>query len=71
MNVIISQLWVGDRFKAHGALWTWIGDGCARRHCSESIDLGERGYGYIGDAVCSFDSRDVVRFVAPNVDYAR
>lgn len=67
--VRIRQLWVGDRFEVYGSLWTYTGasgDGIwatARKHSPESIALGEKGYGYIGDAVCSFRLSYWVRFV--------
>jgi hypothetical protein len=76
-RVRIRQLWVGDRFEVYGSLWTYngaSGDGTwatARKHSFESIALGERGHGYIGDAICSFKLTDWVRFVPvsnPNVD---
>jgi hypothetical protein len=67
--VRIRQLWVGDRFEVYDSLWTYTGasgDGIwatARKHSPESIALGEKGYGYIGDAICSFRLSYWVRFV--------
>ena len=57
----------GDRFLAHGSLWTvtdispeWI---VARKHGPESTALGSKGYGYIGDQICSFKPGEKVVFV--------
>lgn len=62
-----DELWTGDRFIAYEALWTKIDPECARKHSKESMALGERGHGYIGDTICSFDREDEVRFLPPNV----
>lgn len=69
----ISELWVGDRFRAHGSLWTSLGrDGTgtitARKHSPESQALGARGYGYIGDTICSFEDGEEVEFLAVACD---
>lgn len=63
MQVKFEQLWVGDRFRACDSLWTCIGGGRARKHSDSSIKLGTRGFGYIGDTVCSFEANDLVEFV--------
>jgi hypothetical protein len=62
---VFSDLWVGDRFNAYGELWTKQGHDAARQHSKESIALGARGYGYIGDTICSFEPEDAVEFVPP------
>lgn len=67
MDVMISKLWVGDRFYAYDKLWTYLGEHTARNHRKESIQLGERGYGYIGDTICSFEPDELVRFVPPQL----
>lgn len=62
-----SKLWVGDRFEqGDGIVWTKISRDTARRHGLESVALRERGYGYIGDALCSFEEIDPVFFLPPN-----
>ena len=60
-----DQLYAGDRFSRSGKddLWTKIDPGAARRHSDESRSLGDRGYGYYGDAICSFERDDEVEFV--------
>lgn len=58
-----SDLTGGDRFMAYGSLWTKLGHDTARKHSKESRMLGERGYGYIGDSLCSFERTDEVEFV--------
>lgn len=60
-----EQLHAGDRFRRSGKgdLWTKIDPGTARRHSNESRALGGRGYGYIGDGICSFERDDEVDFV--------
>lgn len=62
-----GALWVGDRFATLGTLWTKLGHDTARQHSAESIALGQRGEGYIGDAICSFEREDAVTFVPPGV----
>lgn len=64
-SVTFGELWVGDRFAVHGSLWTRLSPSTARKHGNESVALGQRGYGYIGDTICSFEADDVVEFVAP------
>jgi hypothetical protein len=68
----LSKLCTGDRFIALGALWTYLdltddsGRWCiARKHSAASIELGERGYGYTGNAICSFKLTSRVEFVPP------
>ncbi len=66
-----DQLCIGDRFqrvnKTADVLadecWTKIDINTARLHSRVSIKLGIRSYGYIGDAVCSFDPTDKVKFL--------
>jgi hypothetical protein len=66
-----EQLCIGDRFQRvdgkKGTLtdecWTKIDNDTARLHSSASIKLGTRGHGYIGDAICSFDPTDKVKFL--------
>ncbi len=65
-SVKFGDLWVGDRFVAYGSLWTCIDRETARKHGSESINLLERGYGYVGDTLCSFEPNSMVNFVPPN-----
>jgi hypothetical protein len=62
-----SELCSGDRFSSFGSVWTKLDQDTARKHSSESIALGDRGYGYVGDAFCSFEHDREVIFVAPNV----
>jgi hypothetical protein len=68
MKVIVQDLWVGDRFVAHGSLWTYLGpdgDGktaTARKHSMGCLRLREKSYGYIGDVICSFALSDEVIF---------
>jgi hypothetical protein len=74
--VSLGDLRVGDRFLAYGSLWTYLGnDGrdnlTARKHSPESINLAARGYGYIGDTICSFERSERVEFVAPNAGNAQ
>jgi len=58
-----SDLTLGDRFTiANGTVWTKIGTTTARKHSAESMRLGDRSYGYIGDPICSFEPKDLVRF---------
>lgn len=64
-QVKISQLWVGDRFAALDSLWTYLGQNTARKHSPESQKLAERGYGYLGDTICSFKPTDRVVFLPP------
>jgi hypothetical protein len=64
--VRFDQLTAGDRFEALGRLWTKIDCDVARKHSEASLMRGAKGYGYIGDSLCSFDPQDVVSFVAPN-----
>lgn len=61
-----KDLWVGDRFRCGESLWTCLDHRTARRHCDEGTALAERGYGYIGDAICSFEPDDAVEFVPVN-----
>lgn len=65
MNIKFRELTSGDRFYAYGSLWTRIQPGTARRHGPESIALKERGYGYIGDGICSFEEDELVKFIPP------
>lgn len=60
-----NALWAGDRFTAFGSLWTKIGHDTARQHSPESVKLGEDGYGYLGDTICSFATSDPVEFDPP------
>lgn len=66
-SVKFSDLWVGDRFLEGERLWTKISAGVARCHGPESLLLGDRGYGYIGDNANSFDGHDVVQFIPPTL----
>ncbi len=66
-----NDLWVGDRFTAANGLWTKLDHRTARRHSPESIALGERGLGYVGDTICSFDKTDEVIFEAPDLASTR
>lgn len=60
-----SELWAGDRFRANGALWSKLDHETARKHSMESLQLGVRGAGYMGDPLCSFEAGDSVIFVDP------
>lgn len=63
-KIEFKELWIADRFKlSNGSLWTKVGNDTARQHSKESINLKERGYGYLGDAICSFEPEDKVEFV--------
>lgn len=66
-QALFGTLWVGDRFTADGNLWTKLGHDTARQHSESGINLGDKGFGYIGDSVCSFDKEDAVTFVPPAV----
>lgn len=64
-SIGFGKLWTGDRFRSGETLWTKVGADVARQHCPRSVSLGELGYGYIGDAICSFEREDLVFFVPP------
>lgn len=70
-GLTFAELTAGDRFKAHGAVWTKLSggrsEGIARKHGEASCQLGLQGFGYIGDSVCSFDSTDPVEFLPVEV----
>lgn len=55
-----SELYFGDRFLAHDALWCRIDTTIARK-ITTSLPA------YIGDPVCSFDPQDEVEFVPPHI----
>ena len=58
----------GDRFRSsNGTLWTKLDAETARKHSSSSLDMVDRGYGYHGDPVCSFEDGDAVVFVPPSM----
>ena len=63
--LVFADLWVGDRFNAHGSMWTKLGHDTARQHSERAIALRDRGYGYIGDTICSFEPENAVEFVPP------
>lgn len=65
MKTTFGALWVGDRFTAHGSLWTRLDHRTARQHRPESIELGERGAGFLADTICSFEPDEQVEFVPP------
>ncbi len=58
-----DQLCPGDRFIAYDSLWTKIDADAARKHSKESMALGDHGYGYVGDLICSFERNDEVLFL--------
>lgn len=64
-TVRFDALTAGDRFTAVGALWTKLHGQAARKHSAASRGLQERGYGHLGDPVCSFEPEDLVEFVPP------
>lgn len=65
--VLFSELWIGDRFdQGDGMLWTKVSHNTARQHSLKSVSLHEKGYGYVGDTVCSFEEIDPVFFIPPN-----
>lgn len=68
-EVKFSELCLGDRFiplnLESSSLWTKIGIDTAREHSKQSQSLKDNGYGFIGDAICSFDAGDAVIFVHP------
>ncbi len=61
-----DELYVGDRFTAFGNLWTKTECDQARQHRAEGIALGDSGYGYRADTICSFGRDDEVKFVPPD-----
>lgn len=63
--VTFDKLNVGDRFTALGNLWTKIDWDTARRHGKESIELGQDGFGYLGDVVATIDRTELVVFQPP------
>jgi len=63
--VTFDKLYVGDRFKALGYLWTKIDWDTARRHGDESMKLGEDGFGYMGDLVATVERAEPVVFQPP------
>ena len=65
--LVFADLWVGDRFNAHGSMWTKLGHETARQHSPRAVELGLRGYGYIGDTICSFEPENAVEFVPPTL----
>lgn len=72
MRVKLHDLWTGDRFvDSHGRLFTrleCVGDGKhvhVRAHCQASLNLAERGYGYIGDSLLTFPLEELVTFQPP------
>lgn len=62
-RMIFSELHPGDRFVAYKNLYTKLDHQKARKHSQESSDLLDKGYGYIGDPIVSFDPNEQVRFV--------
>jgi len=71
-SVTFGELISGDRFRnEHGSLWTKIDPETARSHHSMSIRLGDRGYGYRGDTMASFDESEPVKFIPPNTEDSR
>lgn len=64
-----EELTPGDRFKAHGSLWTKLDATTARRHSDVSILLGTNGYSCI-DPSCSFSANDEVAFAAVDASHA-
>lgn len=60
-----NDLTSGDRFTIGDTLWTKLDPNIARRHSPESLGLHQRGYGYHGDAICSFERTDEITFVEP------
>jgi hypothetical protein len=62
-EIRFRDLMEGDRFTAHGTLWTKLGPVTARKHGQAGIELGLKGYGYVGDSICSFGKEDSVVFV--------
>lgn len=58
-----GDLTSGDRFTAYGALWTKLSPSTARKHSTDSLALGAKGYGYVGDSLCTFEQTDLVEFV--------
>jgi hypothetical protein len=61
------DLWVGDRFLAFDAIWTKLDIEYARHHTDVSLRLEARGYGYIGDSVCTFENNVPVQFLLPTI----
>jgi hypothetical protein len=66
-QVRFGELAPGDRFLTLDALWTKLSADTARRHSSASRALGAKGWGYHGDAVCSFERDGFVAFVPPTL----
>jgi hypothetical protein len=64
-KVKFEELYLGDRFTAHDALWTKIDWHIARKHSKESRALRNDGFGYLGDTIVTFDRAEEVVFEAP------
>lgn len=63
MLIKFEELTVGDRFNALNTIWTKLSATTARKHSTTSIELGSKGYGYIGDSICSFELEERVEFL--------
>lgn len=61
--MVFKTLYVGDRFVAHGSLWTKIDVHTARQHSEHSIRMGAAGYGHRLDSICTFEADKEVQFV--------
>lgn len=63
-QLTFNDLWNGDRFSlSNGTIWTKLSHTTARKHEDGELALKERGYGYIGSHICSFETTDEVNFI--------
>lgn len=74
MKVEVGELWVGDRFRALNALWTYLGVDAtghriARKHLQTSIRQREKGFGHRMDPILSFGEKDEVEFVPIGIGF--
>lgn len=80
--VKVRKLWIGDRFLFRGEIYTRVSTDSVRdpgertgfrtwyicrKHSTDGRDLGKRSYGYIGDALESFNGEESVKFIPVSV----
>ena len=63
LRLRFDELFIGDRFVFVNTLWTKVDPDAARKHSKSSIALAAKGFGYVGDTICSFERNDKVDFV--------
>lgn len=67
--ILFNELWLGDRFKIINkpeladVVFTKTKHDQARRHSHESIELGEKGYGYLDDSIVAVTQNTIVVFL--------